>query len=1038
MVAQQRMRFSRVGMVVGLFVALIAPGCRAPEMESEVEAVNSRPQSFDRFIALVKLTSPALLASGEQEGGKVKVDPVQLELIKKEHAEFEAELTALSAEIRILNRYKFVMNGMAVLAPKALESHFRKLPHVTGVSGAAAMARPEATLTLGGESGSLLERNSVKFIGAEAARTTFGVTGKGIAVGVIDSGIDYTHKMFGGLGLEETYKNNDPTQVEAGTFPTAQVVGGIDLVGKSYNAAAPIFEMRIPQPDADPLDEGGHGTHVAGTVAGRGDGVTSYDGVAPEAALHAIKVFGEDGSTSDAIVIAALEYSADPNGDDDTSDRLDVVNLSLGSPYGQPQILYTEAVANTSRGGTVVVASAGNSGDLSYIVGAPGTSDASLSVAASIDDMDHNWKFAAVRVNFPGGAQQLAEAVEATFTKSVSEAAVSGKFVYLGTAAEALTSEQIAAVQGHVAFIDRGVVTFAEKIKRAHEAGASGVVVANNQDGEAFRMGGDGEVSIPAIMISKSLGVQIKDALVSGDVTIDFKTDERLEKPHLIDTITSFSSRGPRSFDSQLKPEIAAPGQNIVSAKMGGGEVVVQMSGTSMAAPHMAGVMALLRQHRPDLTSTEDLKSVVMNASSWMLQKPDGTDYPVAQQGAGRVDVLSALGSPIVISPAGLSLGEVALSSSKTLRRTLKVRNTSDSERVLTLKALTDAGLSLTLPEKVTVAAKGEASIPVTAVIRGLASNDVSLELDGRIIVTISDVAATQTIPVLAIVQRQTRVKANSLVVHADHASAAEGAAVDLEVSNSSSINGLALPFNLLGRDERNTLARENPARASLCDLESVGYRTIEVDGVEMVEFAVKLFRPLTTWNICEVSVQFDSNGDGVAEQELIGKIDANKFQSILYDAAKMRDLRKQFEATFPEGREDYAAAEVERRAAEGYGHSTIAVVRATRSKLAATTAGDLFVKIGVLGDEEVADADDFLQGHEKKWQGISLTEVDQTFVGLPKEIEVAAGGKAAVSFTKGGAAGQLLLLMPFNASTFSTVRTDLQSAVVKATYAGK
>src|SRR5690606_4911955 len=139
-----------------------------------------------------------------------------------------------------------------------------------------------------------------------------------------------------------------------------------------------------------PLDEGGHGSHVAGTIAGAGDGINSYDGVAPDASLYAIKVFGAEGSTGTSVVVAALEYAADPDADLDPSDRLDVVNLSLGSSFGSANNLYTEAMENLDRAGTVVVASAGNSGHMHYITGSPGTSDTVLSVAASIDNMEHN------------------------------------------------------------------------------------------------------------------------------------------------------------------------------------------------------------------------------------------------------------------------------------------------------------------------------------------------------------------------------------------------------------------------------------------------------------------------------------------------------------------------------------------------------------------------------------------------------------------------------------------------------------------------
>ena len=169
------------------------------------------------------------------------------------------------------------------------------------------------------------------------------------------------------------------------------------LLGLSLISGSLDFDTQVPKPDPDPLDESGHGTHVAGTVAGIGDGINTYNGVAPGATLHALKVFGISGSTTDSVVIAAMEYAADPNKDLDSSDRLDVVNLSLGGGYGSPNSLYDVAVKNLANGGTISVIAAGNSGDSPFIVGSPSTAAEALSVAASVDAMDHNWKSPAIR-----------------------------------------------------------------------------------------------------------------------------------------------------------------------------------------------------------------------------------------------------------------------------------------------------------------------------------------------------------------------------------------------------------------------------------------------------------------------------------------------------------------------------------------------------------------------------------------------------------------------------------------------------------------
>jgi subtilisin family serine protease len=117
---------------------------------------------------------------------------------------------------------------------------------------------------------------TVPYIGAAAVQAK-GVTGRGIKVAVLDSGIDYLHADLGGSGDPAEFAGNDPTIIEPGTFPTAKVVGGYDFTGSSWPNTA---EM----PDPDPLDAGvggGHGTHVADIIAGK-------NGVAPGASLYAV------------------------------------------------------------------------------------------------------------------------------------------------------------------------------------------------------------------------------------------------------------------------------------------------------------------------------------------------------------------------------------------------------------------------------------------------------------------------------------------------------------------------------------------------------------------------------------------------------------------------------------------------------------------------------------------------------------------------------------------------------------------------------
>jgi subtilisin family serine protease len=249
------------------------------------------------------------------------------------------------------------------------------------------------------------ERLTAKSVPAIGAKTvwgtlTTGFDGAGVRIAVIDSGLDYTHAMFGGAGTKEAYQSNDATKIEEGTFPTDKV-DGWDFAGKDYSGADD-----VPLPDGDPLDRSGygHGTHVAGIVAGvgvtkqgrpyEGDYYAGLDysefllrpGVAPKAKLFALKIFGDNALGTTNLVLDALEWCADPNADNDFSDRLDVVNLSLGSTLGLEEKHEAEAevYTNLTRLGSVIVSGAGNSGnDNFYHVAAPGVERSVIAVGSA-------------------------------------------------------------------------------------------------------------------------------------------------------------------------------------------------------------------------------------------------------------------------------------------------------------------------------------------------------------------------------------------------------------------------------------------------------------------------------------------------------------------------------------------------------------------------------------------------------------------------------------------------------------------------------
>jgi subtilisin family serine protease len=942
--------------------------------------------------------------------------PVQLKnKLLAEQASFEKKLKTIDPNAQIVYRYRMTVNGMAIYSSADIQSALAGLPEVRAVAPAVSFDRPQElniSAAPAAPAGKPSPVTSVSFIGADDAHK-LGFTGKGMRIGIIDTGIDYTHAMLGGSGKKGDYAAIDPAKPNAG-FPNKKVVGGIDLAGTGFNAASPLSADHLPHPDANPLDEAGHGSHVAGTIAGNGDGASTYDGVAPDAQLYAIKVFGKEGSTSDATVIAGFEYAADPDGDLNPDDQLDVVNLSLGGGFGQPHVLYSEAVRNLSRAGTVVVASAGNSGAVDYIVGAPSTTDEAISVAASIDGAPINWQFAASKLSFPDGTSLLVKAIEGPVSKPISTTGpVSGQLVDIGDASTDLDPATAAKLAGKVALIVRGKVSFADKIHRAVAAGAIGALVYNNAPGDPIPMGGDNNVApVPAIMISQAAGLQVVDMMKKGPVSIDFKTDKFIEEPGNIDTITDFSSKGPRSEDNLIKPEIAAPGLNITSAGMGTGNEGVKMDGTSMASPHMTGAIALIKQAHPGLSALE-YKSLAMNTAKVLTK---AGDIPITLQGAGRIQIGEAVTAPVVSESPSLSLGRVQLQQKKVLAQQIVLRNLTKADVDLQTDVKMVSGMTITVPSQVHIPAMGKAVVNARFDFSLQNPSAFTDELDGRILFNLNNKTVLQ-IPALAI-----RTEASQVV--AQH----KGNAFSL--TNSSPVPGLALAFNLLGEDPPKPLP--GPGQAWMnrsCDLQSAAYRILHKPGpsgdVNVIQFAFKLYQPVTTWIMCSVSVLIDSDGDGVADQEIAGVtggglegVDGATFSTLLLDSAKARAIRLAYEKSLSSGapgKIDYTPAVLAAADMAPFSQSTIAVIEAPLDLLAKSADGKVNIKLASQAEGgETFEPDKFLGGALGTWMKISPNEKDQAFYGMDEVVQVTSTG-ANLTMTKGSGSEKLVIYYPIN-----------------------
>ena len=584
----------------------------------------------------------------------------------------KAELAGFSPDVTVLYSVQRAYDGIAV---KAKTSDLTKLAALTGVKTVHLM-RPKV----------IDNSFSVPMIGAPAVwQKGLGNRGTGIKVGVIDTGLDYIHTNFGGLGTPAAYAANNTTVVgEVPYYPSIKVAGGYDFAGDAYNASSTNPAFDTPHPDFDPMDCNGHGSHVAGTIGGYGvnaDGTTYMGvygtgtdfaglrigpGVAPEATLYGLRVFGCTGSTN--LTTEAIDWAVDPNGDGDPSDHLDVINMSLGSPYGSDYSDEAVASDNASMAGMVVVAASGNDSDSHYITSSPATSTRAISVAASTNPQA-----------IMDGFQVIAPPPATIYGSSnavngwTSITTVSGDLKYFAANPGACTALPAGTFTGFIALIDWTFLSdnisnqcgSSARVLNAAHAGAIGVLMVYQHPFLDISISGN--AAAPSTITTLATGNLIKAAMASGTVTVRLTTDYngtiKNIDPSVKDMVAGFSSRGPRGVDSFLKPDITAPGQSIFSTLALSGNKGVSEQGTSMATPHMAGVMALLRELHPGWT-VEELKALVMNTAAHNLTTlgaGTGDPFATARIGAGRVDVANAADGS-VIAYNGDNAGAVSVS----------------------------------------------------------------------------------------------------------------------------------------------------------------------------------------------------------------------------------------------------------------------------------------------------------------------------------------------------------------------------------------
>lgn len=478
-------------------------------------------------------------------------------------------------------------------------------------------------------------------IHAFQAWTVGGVTpaakGANVEVAIIDSGIDTRHPCFGSGATN------------GGTNAKVLFAG--------------VFHMKANNKGYTPADENGHGTHVAGTVACNEhtpatlSGVAipyAPSGVAPAARLGNFNVFPADvANARSEDIVDALEEAYEQG--------FDVANMSLGGGQGGNKDLLSIAVDNLDAANMVVAVAAGNEGPGFSTVSSPGIAPGALTAGAAT--VGH---FVGAPMTVAGVVYQLAtgdfETVSADLTAPLGVVLDAGGPGGLSTACSALPSGSLA---GEIGLISRGTCTFSTKIRNAQNAGAVAVVVVNNVGGDPTAMGQDGtsnQPTVPAYMV----GLASRAALIAKDgtaATIDSTLEYFLTGNHNI--MAGFSSQGPTDVDFRVKPDVVAPGVNVLSSQPNwvcdAPPCWAFFQGTSMATPHLAGAAAVVRSQKLGWSAAEIRSAITNTADQNVLFNSAATALTqnVNIIGAGRANALSAVNARVALNPVSVSFGSV-------------------------------------------------------------------------------------------------------------------------------------------------------------------------------------------------------------------------------------------------------------------------------------------------------------------------------------------------------------------------------------------
>lgn len=577
--------------------------------------------------------------------GKPVADGANVATVLAEQAAFRAAAAQAGVVMTERRSFNSLFNGMSVVVSAAERAKLARVAGVKALHPVEIIQAPAPEVT--GDSTADMAF-AIYLTGVNVVQNTLGLTGAGVKVGIIDTGIDIDHPAFGGAGTP------------GGTsFPSARVVAGYDFVGDAYNSGGTGAAL-IPVPDANPDDCAGHGTHVAGIVGANGGGIR---GVAPGVTFGAYRVFGCTGSTESDIILAALERAL--------ADGMQVINQSLGSSRQWPQYPTAQATSRLAKKGVVMVASIGNSGpggsspDALWAAGAPGVGESVIGVA-SFDNAQRSFQVGGTPYGFNPAAGSPLPPTTGSLTMARTGTTTTTNDGCTALAAGSLT--------GRAVLIRRGTCSFYVKASNAQAAGAAAVVLYNNAAGALNpTVAGTPAVTIPVVAITAAQGATLDAAIAAGPTTLTWSAAAVGFPFGTGGLISGFSSFG-MAADLTVKPDIGAPGGSILSSyplELGG---TATLSGTSMSSPHTAGIAALILQALPNAALGRESAVVgrsappMINMATRLMNtaKPKNWSGNAAlglldhsfRQGAGMADALAAVQSQQFVVPGKFSTGE--------------------------------------------------------------------------------------------------------------------------------------------------------------------------------------------------------------------------------------------------------------------------------------------------------------------------------------------------------------------------------------------